>query len=283
MSAAGGVDKAVQRGREVGCSCIQLFTHNNSRWSAPALTGEDVAAFLAARHEHGISLVIAHSSYLINLATPDPELWKKSILGLVMELTRAEQLAIPHVVVHPGAATSSSEGQGLRRVIRALNEVHRRTRGVAAECLLENTAGQGSSLGWRFEHLAVLLDGVREPERLGFCFDTCHAHAAGYPLVEKSSYLQTMGELNRLVGFARLKAIHLNDSKRALGSRVDRHEHIGRGCLGWRPFGHILNDRRLRMVPMYLETPKGEDPRTGRDWDVVNLRRLRHLIGRAGK
>jgi deoxyribonuclease-4 len=183
-------------------------------------------------------------------------------------------------VLHPGAYTSSSEQTGLRRVIRALNEVHRQTRGISAQCLLENTAGQGSCLGWRFEHLATILDGVQDPERLGVCFDTCHAFAAGYPLDSRDEFRQTMGELTALVGIERIRAIHLNDSKRELGSRVDRHEHIGKGHLGSRPFAHLLNDRRFCHIPMYLETPKGEDPKSKRPWDTINLRRLRRLVGK---
>ena len=280
---AGGFDKAVQRGHEVGCQCVQVFTKNNNQWKATELTDEDTAALDEAKKRYKIEHLIAHSSYLINLASPDRELWKKSLDAFVVELRRAEQLRIPYVVLHPGAYTSSSEKTGLRRVIRALNEVHRQTRDIAARCLLENTAGQGTCLGWRFEHLATILDGVKDPDRLGVCFDTCHAFAAGYPLQTKKEYLGTMRELNRLVGLGQVKAFHLNDSKRELGSRVDRHEHIGKGCLGSKPFARLLNDRRFRKVPMYLETPKGEDPKTKKPWDTINLRRLRRLIGKPPK
>lgn len=280
MSMAGGFDKAVERGHEVGCECVQVFTKNNNQWKAAPLSDGDVQALLAAKQRYGIQDVISHSSYLINLASPDKELWKKSLDAFVIELQRAEQLGIPYVVLHPGAYTTSSEKAGLRRVIRALNEVHRRTRGIAAMCLLENTAGQGTCLGCEFEHLATILDGVNAPERLGVCFDTCHAFAAGYPLGTRKEYLSTMRQLNQLVGIDRVKAIHLNDSKRELGSHVDRHEHIGRGCLGPKPFAHLLNDRRFRKIPMYLETPKGEDPKTKKPWDTINLRRLRRMIGK---
>ncbi len=281
MSMAGGFDKAIERGHEVGCHCVQVFTKNNNQWQAKELTDSMVTALDEARAQYQIEHVIAHSSYLINLASPDRELWKKSIDAFVVELQRAERLRIPYVVLHPGAYTTSTEKSGLRRVVRALNEVHRQTRDTTAQCLLENTAGQGTCLGCRFEHLATVLDGVKDPERLGICFDTCHAFAAGYPLQTKQEYLATMRSLQQLVGLDRVKAFHLNDSKRELGARVDRHEHIGKGHLGPQPFSHLLNDRRFRNVPMYLETPKGEDPKTKKPWDVVNLRRLRRLIKRS--
>ncbi len=179
--------------------------------------------------------------------------------ALVVELQRAEQLGIPYVVTHPGSFTTTSEEAGLKQIIRALDEAHAQTRGLKAQVLLENTAGQGSGLGWRFEHLATILDGVRDPERLGVCIDTCHTFAAGYPLAPKKDYLATFRELDRLVGLERIKAFHLNDSKKPFGSRVDRHEHIGKGCLGLEPFKLLLNDRRFRKIPMYLETPKEAD------------------------
>jgi deoxyribonuclease-4 len=232
----------------------------------------------AARAEHGIGPVIAHSSYLINLASPDDALWRKSVEAFVFELLWANSLELPCVVLHPGAYTTSCEKAGLRRVIRALNEVYRRTPGVETCCLLENTAGQGTCLGGPFEHLATILAGVAHPQRLGVCLDTCHAFAAGYPLQTRADYLQTMRLLDQAVGLDRVKAIHLNDSKRELGSRVDRHEQIGLGQLGTESFAHLLNDRRLRHIPMYLETPKGDEPQTGKPWDQVNLERLRALV-----
>ncbi len=275
MSIAGGYYKAIERGAEVGCEVIQVFTKNNNQWRAKPLTVEDTARFQAALAEHGITHPLAHDSYLINLAAPDDAMWRKSIDAFVIELERAEALGIPYVVAHPGAFTTSSEEAGIARIAAALDEVHDRTGGQAC-CLLENTAGQGSNLGWRFEHLAAIIERVALPDRLGVCIDTCHTFAAGYPLRERKDYLATFRELDRLVGLHRVKAFHLNDSKRELGSRVDRHEHIGEGCLGLEPFRHLLNDRRFRKVPMYLETPKGE--RDGEDLDVMNLRTLRSLI-----
>jgi deoxyribonuclease-4 len=277
MSMAGGFFKAVERGQEIGCQCVQMFVKNNNQWTAPELTEEDVLQLRSTMDASSITHLVAHSSYLINLGSPDTLLWKKSIDALIVELDRAARLGIPYVVLHPGAYTTSSEEAGLQRIIAALDEVQRQTRKLPATCLLENTAGQGSCLGWRFEHLATILDGVRDPDRLGVCLDTCHAFAAGYGLADEADYRQTMRVLHRCVGRERVRAIHLNDSKRELGSRVDRHEHIGRGLIGANAFTRLLNDPHFRRTPMYLETPKGDDPKSGKPWDVVNLRQLRRL------
>lgn len=276
MSMAGGYYKAVEAAQRAGCDCVQLFTKNNNQWRAKPITDDEAQRFKTALKELGISHPISHDSYLINLASPDAELWKKSIDAFVIELNRAEQLGIPYVVAHPGAFTTSTELRGLKRIVRALNEVHRQTKGVMARCLLETTAGQGSNLGWRFEHLAAILDGVKDPDRLGVCFDTCHVFAAGYAMGTENEYKATMREFNKLVGVKQIRAFHFNDSKAEFGSRVDRHAGIGRGEMGLAPFRFLLNDRRFRKIPMYLETPKGEEK--GKDLDVVNLRKLRRLI-----
>jgi deoxyribonuclease-4 len=220
--------------------------------------------------------LIAHDSYLINLASPDKALWKKSVDAFVVEMFRAERLGIPYVVTHPGAFTTSSEEAGIAAIGRALDEVHKQTRGITSKCLLENTAGQGSCLGWRFEHLAAIIDAVRDPDRLGVCIDTCHTFAAGYPLGTEKEYRATMRELEKTVGLKLVRAFHLNDSVKPLGSRVDRHAGIGRGEMGKEPFRFLLNDSRFRKVPMYLETPKGEEK--GKDLDAINLATLRKLI-----
>ncbi|MDH3718879.1 MAG: deoxyribonuclease IV [Planctomycetota bacterium] len=276
MSIAGGYYRAVETAERCRCDCVQLFTKNNNQWRAKPITDDDVDKFQTALGELGITHPIAHDSYLINLASPDRALWKKSLDAFVVELQRAQRLGIPVVVAHPGAYTTSSEQAGLKKIIQALDEVHRQTKGIATCCLLETTAGQGSNLGWRFEHLATILDGVKDPDRLGVCFDTCHVFAAGYPLETEKEYKATMRALNKTVGVKKIKAFHFNDSKKPLGSRVDRHEHIGKGHLGIEPFRHLINDRRFRKVPMYLETPKGDRGKT--PWDVVNLRTLRRLI-----
>ena len=275
MSIAGGYEKAVEAAHRNTCDCVQLFTKNNSQWRAKPITDDDVGRFRRTLRELGIQHPISHSSYLINLASPDRELWKKSVDAFVIELQRAGQLGIPYVVLHPGAYTTSSEAQGLGRIVKALNEVHRQTAEIDSRCLLETTAGQGSCLGWRFEHLAAILDAVNDPDRLGICFDTCHVFAGGYPLAPKKDYLATMRQFNTIVGLKQIKAFHLNDSKRELGSRIDRHEHIGRGKMGREPFRYLVQDRRFGRTPMYLETPKGEEK--GRPLDVVNLKLLRRL------
>lgn len=275
MSIAGGYYKAVVTAKRCKCDCVQLFTKNNNQWRAKPITDEDTELFRDALRTHEISHPISHSSYLINLASPDAKLWKQSVDAFVVELQRAEMLGIPYVIVHPGSYTTSSESAGIKQIIRALDEVHGQTSG-AADCLLETTAGQGSNLGWRFEQLAEMIAGVREPERIGVCFDTCHVFAAGYPLATEKDYRTTMAALNKLVGLKKVKAFHLNDSKRELGSRVDRHDHIGRGKMGLAPFRFLLNDRRFRKTPMYLETPKGQE--NGVELDVINLRRLRRLV-----
>ncbi len=276
MSIAGGFENAVIEAHRCGCDCVQLFTKNNNQWAAKPIGVQEAERFAAAKREARLGPAIAHTSYLINLASPVPALWKKSLEAFVVELRRAEQLGLSHLVVHPGAFTSGSELAGLKQVIKAVNETHAQTRGFSCRCLLETTAGQGSCLGWRFEQLATILDGVRDPERLGVCFDTCHVFAAGYPLAPEADYKATMREWNRLIGTRRIEAFHVNDSLKALGSRVDRHEHIGRGQLGLEPFRLLLNDRRFRRIPMILETAKGLHRRT--PWDVVNLRVLRGLI-----
>ncbi len=276
MSIAGGYFKAVDAAAAAGCECVQLFTKNNNQWRAKELTDDDAERFKASLTEHGIKHPIAHDSYLINLGSPDDELWKKSIDALVVELLRAEKLGIGYVVAHPGAFTTSSEKVGIRRIATGLNEVHKQTKGIVAQVLLETTAGQGSNLGWRFEHLADIIDKARDPDRLGVCFDTCHVFAAGYSMETKKEYLATIRELDRTVGRKLVKAFHLNDSLKPLGSRVDRHAAIGEGEMGLEPFRHLMNDRRFAKVPMYLETPKGTSD-AGEDLDVVNLRTLRGL------
>jgi deoxyribonuclease IV len=275
-SIAGGYRKAVELAHQCGCDCVQLFTKNNNQWAAKPITAEQAQWFRDALDTLHITHPLAHDCYLINLASPDAGLWKKSVNAFVAELQRAETLGIPYVVTHPGASTAASEAVGLRNVALAIDEIHGQTRGLQSRCLLETTAGQGTSLGWRFEQFAQILDSVRDPDRLGFCFDTCHVFAAGYPLGTKKAYRSTMTTFDQLIGLNRIKAFHLNDSRRELGSRIDRHEHIGRGQIGLEAFRFLLADHRFREVPMYLETPKtgGNEG----DWDIINLQVLRGLV-----
>lgn len=280
QSIAGGYYKAVEIAAECGCQCVQIFTKNNNQWRAKALTDEDADKFQAALKRLNISHPISHDSYLINLAAPDDELWKKSIEAFAVELLRAEKLGIPYVVTHPGAYTSSSEAAGLKRIVEALDEVHAKVGKLKVRTLLENTAGQGSTLGWRFEQLATVISGAKDPDRLAVCIDTCHLLAAGYPLSTPADYDATMRELDKIIGLKLIKAFHLNDSKKELGSRVDRHEHIGRGKIGLEGFRLLLNDERVAKIPMYLETPKENEAGEpdGIQMDRMNLATLRELV-----
>ena len=278
MSIAGGYYKAVESARACGCDCVQIFTKNNNQWRAKEITDQDVEQFRLRLRDLNVSHPISHSSYLINLASPDRSLWVRSRDALAVELDRAAQFGIPYVVVHPGAFTTGTERGGIGRIARALDQVHRRRADCRAQVLLETTAGQGSGIGWRFEHLAAILDRVREPDRVGVCFDTCHVFAAGYSLGTPQEYKATMRQFQLTVGLDRIRAFHLNDSKRELGARVDRHEHIGRGKMGIAPFRNLLSDRRFRKIPMYLETSK--EMEDGTPMDVINLRRLRRLVRR---
>jgi len=277
QSIAGGFYRAVELAHRLKCDCVQLFTKNNNQWRAKELTDDDVKLFRAKLKELGVAHPLAHDSYLINLASPDPLLWKKSVDSFILEMFRADRLGIPYLVTHPGAYTTSSEEAGIAAVVRALDEVHRQTLGIKTKCLLETTAGQGSCIGCRFEQLADIIERVQDSDRLGVCVDTCHIFAAGYPISTEKEYRATIRELDKTVGLKLVRAIHLNDSMRPLGSRVDRHAHIGRGMIGKEGFRLLLNDRRFRKVPMYLETPKGEEK--GKNLDAINLRTLRRLIG----
>ena len=277
MSIAGGYYKSVEAAAQTGCDCVQLFTKNSNQWAAKPITADESQAFAAALMRHRISNPISHASYLINLASPNPELRDKSIAALTVELQRAGQLGIRWVIFHPGSFTESSEEEGLDKIAAAIDGILIDTADCGAGLLLENTAGQGTNLGWNFGQLATILEQLEHRDRLGVCFDTCHAFAAGYDLSTPAGYTAMWAEFDDKVGLARLAAIHLNDSKKGLGSRVDRHEHIGQGAIGLEGFRQLLNDQRMDQVPMYLETEKGQNE-AGEDWDVVNLRTLRGLI-----
>ena len=276
QSISGGYYKAVEAAAATGCDCVQLFTKNNNQWRAKEITDQEADKFRASLDELGVSHPISHDSYLINLGSPKDELWNKSIDAIVVELQRAEKLGIPYVVAHPGSFTTSSEEEGLTRIATGIDEAHKRTEGIGSMILLETTAGQGSNLGWKFEHLSEIIAQVADPERLGVCFDTCHVFAAGYPMATAEEYADTMRQLDEAVTLDRVKAFHLNDSLKPFGSRKDRHEAIGRGEIGIEPFRHLMNDSRFAETPMYLETPKGEED--GENLDVINLRTLRELI-----
>lgn len=274
QSIAGGVEKALERGQEVGCDTVQIFVKSPNRWVSKPLADENVGAFKEAVEDTGIWPVFAHALYLINLATPDDALWQKSLDALTDDLERCELLGLPGLVIHPGSHMGSGEEAGIARIAAALDEVHGRLPGYSVQVWLEVTAGQGAHLGYTFAQLRSMLDSVQEPERLGICFDTAHAFAAGYELRTRQGYEATWTEFDEALGLDRLRAIHLNDSKRELGSRVDRHEHIGQGLLGLEPFRFLLNDSRFRGIPMTLETDKGPDLAE----DKENLALLRSLV-----
>jgi deoxyribonuclease-4 len=276
MSIAGGCHRAVEAAHAAGFQTVQIFTKNGNQWRAPALADDHVSAFRQALQTTGIKGPVAHTSYLINLASPDEALWTKSIEAMMVEVTRCHQLGVKDLVVHPGAHMGSGEEAGLRRVAQAIDVIHRQTEGQDVTIDLETTAGQGSSLGHRFEHLQAILELVHNPSRLGVCVDTCHIFAAGYSLDGPEGYDETMQNLNATVGFHRLRVWHVNDSSREAGSRVDRHAGIGDGKMGLEPFRQLVNDLRFRSLPLILETPKGT--RDGEDLDARNLRILKQLV-----
>lgn len=277
MSIAGGVDRAMERAARVGTRAIQLFTKNNTQWKGKPISQTEAEAFAASATRLNVRAVAAHDCYLINLAAPDPVILKKSRMAFLDEMDRADLLNIPNLVFHPGSAISQSEPDGIARVAESLNWLTTQRPASRVTMALETTAGQGSSLGWRFEQIAAIIERVERSERLGVCFDTCHVFAAGYPIDEPDGYERTMREFDAVIGLDRLKLFHMNDSLRERGSRVDRHEHIGQGRIGLKGFRLLVNDPRFMDTPMILETPKDE---TGRD-DILNLRRLMRLAGRA--
>ncbi|MEY4613896.1 MAG: Endonuclease 4 [Planctomycetota bacterium] len=276
MSVAGGIYKAAEESEAHLCQTVQVFTKNASQWKGKPLSQEDIDNFRRAARKANLKHNLSHNSYLINLASPDDGMFAKSIEAFVDEMQRAEQLELDYLVAHPGSHLKTGEEAGISRIAHGLDEIHRRCPDFKVMILLEITAGQGTNLGCKFEHMAGILKLAKHAEKLGVCFDTCHAFAAGYPLFPKADYDATWQEFDTLIGIKKLKAFHLNDSKKGLGSRVDRHEHIGKGALGLEPFRLILNDPRFASLPMVLETPKEEGD--NHDMDGVNLTVLRNLI-----
>jgi deoxyribonuclease-4 len=276
MSIAGGHHNALLEAQAHSCQTVQLFTKAPSQWAAPPLDDEEARLFRRTLRQTALRLPMGHDSYLINLASPDDNLHRRSVEAFIEELTRSERLGLSYLVAHPGAHLDSGEEAGLARVARALDEVHARCPGYRVRVLLETTAGQGSTLGHRFEHLAAILSLVADPDRLGVCFDTCHVFAAGYALAPEPAYQATFSHFDRVVGLERLCAFHVNDSKKPQGSRVDRHAQIGQGEMGLEPFRLLVNDPRFAAHPMVLETPKEDGD--GQDMDAVNLAALRGLI-----
>ena len=273
MSIAGGTSLAVERAMRAGCNVLQIFVKNSNRWRGKPLSEKEVQQFRQAWSTSGIHSVVAHNSYLINLASPKEELWRLSIAAFKEEMERCERLGLSYLVTHPGAHVGQGEKAGIARIARAIDRIHGQTSGFGVRIALETTAGQGTSIGWRFEHLRDILATCGHPERVFVCLDTCHVFASGYDIRDFENYQRTMEEFDRVVGLKKLQLFHLNDSKKDLGCRVDRHEHIGRGKIGTSGFRWILNDPRLTALPKIIETPKGQSNRE----DRRNLRVLRGL------
>jgi deoxyribonuclease-4 len=284
MSVAGGLPRAVERAVVHRCQALQIFAKNASQWRGRVLPRAEIRAFRAAVKAAAIAPVVSHASYLINLASTLPGLRAQSLEAMGDELDRAEALGLLGVVLHPGCYTVGGEAEGLELIAEGLLELLRARRRGKTMILLEHTAGQGTALGATFEQLASIIARMNDHRRVGVCLDTCHLLASGYDLCSPEGYASTFAQFGRVVGFERLKAFHMNDSKKPLGSRVDRHEHIGQGCLGLEPFRRIVNDRRFRDLPMLLETPKAEGKAKGTievdPLDERNLNTLRALIAR---
>ncbi len=273
MSISGGLHLAIDRAVAAGCSVVQIFTRNSNQWKGKAVSGGDVELFRSKYTASGLKDVISHDIYLINLAAPAGETRDKSIAAFRDELETCARLGIAKVVMHPGSHLSDPAAVGLERVVAAFDKLFTEVPQFEGKVLLETTAGQGSNLGRTFEELAAIIDGSRFPDKFGVCLDTCHTFAAGYNTATEEGYQDTMAQFDRLIGLDRLLCFHFNDSKKGLGSRVDRHEHIGQGTLGLNPFRFILNDARFATVPKILETPKGDSD----EMDGVNLALLRGL------
>jgi deoxyribonuclease-4 len=282
MSIAGGVSLAIDRAVAHGCEALQIFTKNANQWRGKPLDPADVRRFRRRLAETGLRPVVSHASYLINLASPDPLLRERSVAALGDELDRAATLGLLGVVIHPGTCTAGTEADGLKLIAEAIRQAFRPHARRKTMVILEHTAGQGRSLGHRFEHLAAIIGHLGGSARIGVCLDTCHLISSGYDIVSEAGYLETFEAFERLVGLPRLKVFHANDSKRPCGSRVDRHEHIGQGCLGLEPFRRILHDERFAGLPMLIETEKTWSSDRARvvatdPLDMRNLQTLRRL------
>lgn len=277
MSIAGGFDKAVERAARVDSESLQIFTKNQNQWRARAISDDEASQFQIACAAHGIGPVVAHDSYLINLASPKDDLWEKSIAAFREELERCELLGIPYLVTHPGAHTGSGAEAGIARVATALDRIHADLPGLSVLTLLETTAGQGTTLGATFGELEQIISSTSAAERVGICLDTCHVFVAGYDIRSPEAYAETFAQFESTLGLERLKALHFNDALKELGSRRDRHAHIGKGFIGPAGFWNFMNDTRLNDLPALLETEKGDD--LAEDREAIEL--LRSLVGAA--
>jgi deoxyribonuclease-4 len=274
VSIAGGIHNAVDRGVKAGCGVIQVFTQNSNQWKGKAISREDATLFREKFAASGLRDVVSHDIYLINLASAPGEVQDKSLIAFKEEMERCAALGIGKIVMHPGSHNGDGEEVGIRRVCEAFDLLFSQVPQFTGKVLLENTAGQGTNLGYKFAHLKAIIEGCSFPDRFGVCLDTCHAFASGYQIAEKDGYRRTFDEFDQALGLSTLMAFHLNDSKKGLGCKVDRHEHIGAGTLGLEPFRMILNDPHFSLIPKFIETPKGDDDHM----DAANLQLLRSLL-----
>lgn len=275
MSIAGGVDRAFDHGERVGCDTIQIFTKSSNQWNAKPLSDEEINQFKLKQEKTGIAPVVAHDSYLINLCSPDEENQKKSINAFQIEMERCRILGIPYLVMHPGSHLGQGEEWGLETIASNLNDLIKKDSAPGGVMiLLESTAGQGTNLGYKFEHLKTIMDLIETKDRIGVCVDTAHILAAGYDIRTSEGFENVLSEFDSVIGLDNLKAIHLNDSKKEYESRVDRHEQIGKGFVGLEAFRYLMNRKDFSRIPMLLETPKDKDNTE----DIENLKLLRSLI-----
>ncbi|MEW5909244.1 MAG: deoxyribonuclease IV [Thermodesulfobacteriota bacterium] len=275
LSIAEGLSEALYRAKKYNCTALQIFTKNAVTWKERNISEEEIHAFDKARSETGIVQIASHAAYLLNIASEDKKKRRISIHGLAQELIRSARLEIPYVVLHPGSHMGSGEEAGIRNVADGVNDVLKETDPSTPRLLLETTAGQGSGIGYAFGQLADMLSRINTPNRVGICLDTSHIFAAGYDIRTQEAYDRTMEHFSDVIGFDRLYLIHLNDAKKELGSRVDRHEHIGKGFIGLEGFALVMNDPRFCMIPKIIETPKGG---ADIDFDRINLDRLIGLL-----
>jgi deoxyribonuclease-4 len=276
MSIDGGVHTAHERGMSIGCTTMQLFTKNNTQWASRPISEQEIEKYKVLERKSGIRPVVAHTSYLINLCARNPVVLKKSRQAFKDEVNRCELLNIPYLVFYPGSHMGRGEREGIELVAESLNLLHEETKDYRVKSVLESTAGQGTAIGYRFQHLRDIVDEIEVKERVAVCVDTCHLFAAGYDISTEKGYEHTICEFDAVIGLDRLVVLHMNDSKRELGSRIDRHEHIGKGRIGTTAFRFLMNDARFVRVPKILETPKSKDMHE----DVINLRKLRRFIHR---
>jgi deoxyribonuclease-4 len=274
MSIAGGVHCAVERAVSIGCTTMQMFVKNNNQWRGKELTAEDISTYKKLLRESSIGPVVVHDTYLINLCATDKEILLKSREALKDELDRCETLGVEYLNFHPGSHMGAGEEEGIKRIAESLNLIHEQTAGYRVKSVIETTAGQGTAIGYRFEHLRQIIDRVEQKERMAVCVDTCHVFAAGYDIVTENGYEQTFKEFDSVIGLHRLVAFHVNDAKRERGSRIDRHEHIGKGTIGKAGFRLLMNDDRFKAIPKILETPKEPEMKE----DVENMKVLRSLV-----